>query len=129
MSDPVETAELVVFTKTVESKSLSRAAAELRLVELVDGPLRIVVARHLDEREPARPTRGHVAHDPHGIDGADLSEHLFELGFSRFVREIPNKQPTTHGTDFPGATRAPWCPSRGRGSRELARVALPLQLL
>ncbi len=31
MSDPVETAELVAFTKTVESKSLSRAAAELRV--------------------------------------------------------------------------------------------------
>ncbi|UQR66657.1 LysR family transcriptional regulator [Bradyrhizobium sp. C-145] len=31
MSDPVETAELVAFTKTVEAKSLSRAAAELRV--------------------------------------------------------------------------------------------------
>ena len=31
MSDPVETAELVAFTKTVDVKSLSRAAAELRV--------------------------------------------------------------------------------------------------
>ena len=31
MSDPVETAELAAFTKTVETKSLSRAAAELRV--------------------------------------------------------------------------------------------------
>jgi DNA-binding transcriptional LysR family regulator len=31
MSDPVETAELVAFTKTVDAKSLSRAAAELRV--------------------------------------------------------------------------------------------------
>lgn len=31
MNDPVETSELVAFTKTVEAKSLSRAAAELRV--------------------------------------------------------------------------------------------------
>src|SRR5919201_4084958 len=31
MSDPVETAELVAFAKTVDAKSLSRAAAELRV--------------------------------------------------------------------------------------------------
>lgn len=31
MSDPVETSELAAFTKTVEAKSLSRAAAELRV--------------------------------------------------------------------------------------------------
>jgi DNA-binding transcriptional LysR family regulator len=31
MSDPVETAELVAFTRTVDAKSLSRAAAELRV--------------------------------------------------------------------------------------------------
>lgn len=31
MSDPVETSELVAFTKTVDAKSLSRAAAELRV--------------------------------------------------------------------------------------------------
>ncbi len=31
MEDPVETAELVAFTKTVEAKSMSRAAAELRV--------------------------------------------------------------------------------------------------
>ena len=31
MSDPIETSELIAFTKTVEAKSLSRAAAELRV--------------------------------------------------------------------------------------------------
>lgn len=31
MSDPVETSELIAFTKTVSAKSLSRAAAELRI--------------------------------------------------------------------------------------------------
>ncbi len=31
MSEPVETSEMVAFTKTVEAKSLSRAAAELRV--------------------------------------------------------------------------------------------------
>jgi len=31
MTDPVETSELIAFTKTVDSKSLSRAAAELRV--------------------------------------------------------------------------------------------------
>ncbi|WP_245456923.1 LysR family transcriptional regulator [Mesorhizobium sp. M1A.F.Ca.IN.022.04.1.1] len=31
MTDPVETSELVAFTKTVDAKSLSRAAAELRV--------------------------------------------------------------------------------------------------
>lgn len=31
MSDPVETSELVAFTKTISAKSLSRAAAELRV--------------------------------------------------------------------------------------------------
>ncbi|WP_221622782.1 LysR family transcriptional regulator [Burkholderia anthina] len=31
MSDPIETSELVAFTKTVDAKSLSRAAAELRI--------------------------------------------------------------------------------------------------
>ena len=31
MSEPVETSEMMAFTKTVEAKSLSRAAAELRV--------------------------------------------------------------------------------------------------
>ncbi|MCG6573979.1 LysR family transcriptional regulator [Pseudomonas sp. AF32] len=31
MSDPIETSELIAFTKTVDAKSLSRAAAELRI--------------------------------------------------------------------------------------------------
>jgi hypothetical protein len=92
-------------------------AAELGLVELIDRALRIVVARHLDEREASGTAGRHVAHDPDGIHWADLPEHLFELGFSRFVREITHKQPATHGSDFPGA-RAPCCPHKGKGAQE-----------
>jgi hypothetical protein len=106
------------------------AAAELRLVQFIDGALGVVVARHLDEREATCTAGRHVAHDPDGIHWADFPEHLFELGFSRFVREVTHKQPATHVLTF---RMHDWCtllpPQRERGSRELARVALPLQLL
>ena len=44
MNDPVETSELVAFTRTVEAKSLSRAAAEL-------GVPRATVSRRLQRLE------------------------------------------------------------------------------
>src|SRR5262245_27398489 len=48
------------------------AAAELRLVELIDRPLGVVVGGHLDEREAARSPRRHVAHHAHRVHGPDL---------------------------------------------------------
>ncbi len=50
MSDPVETSELVAFTKTVDAKSLSRAAAELRVP-------RATVSRRLARLEERLGTR------------------------------------------------------------------------
>src|SRR5687767_10611775 len=49
-------------------------AAEVGVVQLVDRLLRVLVGRHLDEREAARPPRGHVAHHLDGIDGARSRE-------------------------------------------------------
>lgn len=50
MADPVETSELVAFTRTVEAKSLSRAAAEL-------GVPRATVSRRLQRLEERLGTR------------------------------------------------------------------------
>lgn len=50
MTDPIETAELVAFAKTVEAKSLSRAAAELRLP-------RATISRRLARLEQRLKTR------------------------------------------------------------------------
>ena len=111
-------------TSLVHRKS---PTTKLRLVELVDGSLRVVIARHLDEGEAPSASRGHVTHHADRVHRTDLAEHLFELSFPRFVREITHKQPATHVPDFPGARDAHPAP-KGRGSRELARVALPLQL-
>src|SRR4051812_27013749 len=50
MNDPVETAELLAFTKTVQAKSLSRAAAEL-------GVPRATISRRLARLEERLATR------------------------------------------------------------------------
>src|SRR5262249_29264435 len=53
-----------------------RAAFHLVLVELVDGLLRVIIARHLDEGESACPARRHV---PHHTNAVDLSRPAKEF--------------------------------------------------
>ena len=56
---------------------------EFVLVELADRPLRIIVGRHLDERETARASGRHVAHDADVVDLAGAAEEIRELFFGR----------------------------------------------
>src|SRR3954452_4473017 len=57
MSDPVETSELLAFTKAVESKSLSRAAAELRVPRATIGRRLARLEERLGTRLLRRTTR------------------------------------------------------------------------
>jgi hypothetical protein len=57
------------------------ASFELLLIECTAGGLRLLVIRHLDKREPARPAGRVVAHEMHGFDGPVLREQLLESGF------------------------------------------------
>ena len=94
------------------------AAAELGLVELVDRALGIVVARHLDEREPACASRSHVAHDADGIHGADVPKHLFELGFSRLYGRLPTNSLRPTVLTFRVHDRCTLLPPKGEGLEE-----------
>ncbi len=60
MSDPVETSELVAFTKTVDAKSLSRAAAELGLPRATVGRRLARLEERLGARLLRRTTRSLV---------------------------------------------------------------------
>src|SRR4029077_80394 len=72
------------------------AAAQLEIVQLVDRLLRFFVRAHLHEREAARPAGGHVAHDLHGFDRARAGEQVLKVGFTGFVRKVPNVKSSTH---------------------------------
>jgi hypothetical protein len=80
-------------TRLVHGK---RATPELRLVQLINGLLRIVIVRHFNEREATRAPGSHVTHDTDRVDGSNSTEQLFQLSFSGLVRKITHKQPATH---------------------------------
>ena len=68
-----------------------RLLPEIVIVERPDRGLSLLVCRHLDEREPARAARGHVAHEIHAFDGADAREQGLKVLIAFvFVREIAN---------------------------------------
>src|SRR5215471_18752211 len=72
------------------------ASTELVVVELVDRLLCLVVGRHLDEREPARTARRHVAHHLDRIDRSGLREELLKLGLASRKRQVPDVQLPRH---------------------------------
>src|SRR3981189_122380 len=72
------------------------ASPELIFIQLCDRLLRLVLGAHLNERKPARPPRGHVAHHFHRFHRAGAGEQVLELRFSGFIREISDIQLSTH---------------------------------
>src|SRR5688572_31592307 len=72
------------------------AAAEVVVVELVDGALRFFVGRHLDEAEAACTAGCHVAHDLDALDSATAGEELLQILLPRAVREVAHVKFSTH---------------------------------
>src|SRR5205814_9161936 len=72
------------------------ASPTLILIQLCDRLLRLVLGAHLNERKPARPPRGHVAHHFHRSHRAGAGEQVLQLRFSGFIREISDIQLSTH---------------------------------
>jgi hypothetical protein len=72
------------------------AAAELRVVELLDGGAGAVLGGHFDEREAARPARGLIAHEANGSDRSGLGEQPLECLFVSGKREIADVQLLIH---------------------------------
>src|ERR1700676_3961424 len=72
------------------------APPKLIFIQLCDRLLCLVIAAHLNERKPARPPRGRVAHHVHRFHGAGTSEQVLELRFAGFIREISDIQLSTH---------------------------------
>ena len=64
------------------------APAHRVVVQLVDRLLGFVVRAHLDEREPARAARGHVAHHVHRFDRARALEQLLKIRFANRGGEV-----------------------------------------
>src|SRR5262245_691002 len=64
-----------------------RAPAHLVLIQFARRLLRFFVGGHLDEREPARPTRRGVAHHSNRFDGPGAAEELLQLRFPGRVRK------------------------------------------
>src|SRR5438874_4449257 len=77
----------------VDGKS---ASPKLILIQLGDRLLRLVLGAHLNERKPACPPSGHVAHHFHRFHGAGTREQLLELRLAGFIREISDIQLSTH---------------------------------
>jgi hypothetical protein len=73
-----------------------RASAELCLIERLSRALSFFVGRHLDEREPARPSRGHVPHHADAVDRAMLREEILEFRLTCRIREVADEQFPTH---------------------------------
>src|SRR5687767_4757085 len=72
------------------------AAAHLILIELGSGLLCFLVGGHLDESEPARTTRGRIAHHTNRFHVAGAAEQLLQLRFTRRIWQISDVQPSTH---------------------------------
>src|SRR5262245_42512069 len=77
-----------------------RASIHLMLVELADRLLRIVVARHLDERKPARAPGRHVPHHPDVVYLARPAEQLGELVFRGGIREVADVESPAHAVTY-----------------------------
>src|SRR5207237_6388308 len=73
-----------------------RASLQLMLVKLADRALCLLVRRHLDKREPARPAGGHVAHHADVVHLTGPAEELRQLLFRRRVRKVPYIQSPAH---------------------------------
>src|SRR5438094_70501 len=70
--------------------------AQLRLVQLADRGLRLRIGAHFHEREAARASCRLIAHHRHRFDGSGPREHLVQLSFADFVRQISDVQLPTH---------------------------------
>ena len=71
-------------------------AADLVIVQTLNGRLRLAFAAHLHEAEPFTAPGTAVAHHFRALDGPELREQLLEFGVADLVGQIPNKQPRTH---------------------------------
>jgi hypothetical protein len=67
-------------------------------MQLVDGFLRVGVAGHLDEREPARAPGRLIAHDSNRVDGANALEQRLQIRFACFERQIADVKFAAHST-------------------------------
>ncbi len=72
------------------------APAERRVVQLVDGVLRVGVGFHLNEREPTCAARLALTHYSDRCDCARGGEQGLEIGLGGFVREITYIKLATH---------------------------------
>jgi hypothetical protein len=66
-------------------------------VQLIDGILCVVVARHGDEREAARFAGEFVLDEHHFADRAGRGEEILEVGLSGVEREVPHVEFRAHG--------------------------------
>src|SRR5438128_931930 len=69
----------------------------LVLVKLLDRFLRRVIGGHLDETEAPRAAGRHVTHHARAGDIANAAEELVQILVCRFVWEITDVEPATHG--------------------------------
>jgi hypothetical protein len=75
-------------------------ATEVMIIEPLDRGLGILVCRHLDKREPPRAPGGHIAHQIHGVDGADARKQCLKILVARVVRKVANVEFSRHGVLF-----------------------------
>ena len=79
--------------------------AELLVVQRADRFLRVVVGRHVDEGESARPSRRHVAHDVDGLDRARAAEQVLQILLGHRVREVSDVELFRHSVSLSFAPR------------------------
>src|SRR5262245_52607005 len=72
------------------------AATERIVVQLVDRLLRVFVRGHLDERESACATRGHVAHHLDRVDRAGRGKELLQLRLPCRERQVADVEFPSH---------------------------------
>src|SRR5205085_6315423 len=77
-----------------------RPTVHLLLVELSDGFLRLIVARHLHEGEAARAARRHVPHHADVVDLAGPAEELRQLLFRGRVGEVSDVESPAHTVTY-----------------------------
>src|SRR4030095_11485199 len=88
-------------TRNLGSRLVDRQppSAELLIVQLRDGVLRIVIRRHLDERETARAAGVAIAHDFDSFEMARLGEQILKILLIRIVRNVADVEFSTHFKD------------------------------
>ena len=72
------------------------AAAVVVVVQRGDRLLRVLVGRHLDEREAARAAGGHVAHHVDAFHRAGAGKQLLEVLFDGLVRQVADVELSSH---------------------------------